>query len=245
MKIFVHDGYTENPGNINWNELRYFGELIIYDRTDYDDSEIIRRITDAEIVLINKAPISETIIRACGKLRYISVLATDYNIVDVKSAAENGIPVSNIPIYGTASVAQFAIFMLLEICAHVGHHSNAVHSGRWTDCQDFCCWDYQLIDLSGKTMGIIGFGGIGQAVAKIAGSVGMRVITHSRRARKEFDGSVEHVDLNTLLSKSDFISMHCPLLHETRSIINKDSISKMKDGVIILNNSRGSAHKRA
>lgn len=239
MKIVVLDGYTENPGDLNWDELRYFGELTVYDRTPYDDSEIIRRITDAEIVLTNKVPISEATIRACGKLRYISVLATGYNIVDVKAAAENGIPVSNIPTYGTASVAQFAISMLLEICAHVGHHSNAVHSGRWTDCQDFCFWDYPLIELSGKTMGIIGFGRIGQAVAKIAGSMGMRVITHSRSARKEFDGAVEYVDLDTLLAESDVISMHCPLLPETRSIINKDSISKMKDGVIILNNSRG------
>ena len=239
MKIVVLDGYTENPGDLNWDELRYFGELTVYDRTPYDDSEIIRRITDAEIVLTNKVPISEATIRACGKLRYISALATGYNIVDVKAAAENGIPVSNITTYGTASVAQFAISMLLEICAHVGHHSNAVHNCRWTDCQDFCFWDYPLIELRGKTMGIIGFGRIGQAVAKIAGSMGMRVITHSRSARKEFDGAVEYVDLNTLLAESDVISMHCPLLPETRSIINKDSISKMKDGVIILNNSRG------
>ena len=128
MKIVVLDGYMENLGDLNWDELRYFGELTVYDRTPYEDSEIIRRITDAEIVLTNKVPISEASIRACGKLRYISALATGYNIVDVKAAVENGIPVSNITTYGTASVAQFAISMLLEICAHVGHHSNAVHN---------------------------------------------------------------------------------------------------------------------
>lgn len=239
MKIVVLDGYTENPGDLSWDELRRFGELTVYDRTPNDDGEIIRRIADAEIVLTNKVPISEATIKACGKLRYISVLATGYNIVDVKAAAEKGIPVSNIPTYGTASVAQFAISMLLEICGHVGHHSQAVHSGRWTDCPDFCFWDYPLIELSGKTMGIIGFGRIGQTVAKIASSMGMRVITHSRSVRSDFGGTAEYVDFDTLFAESDVISLHCPLFPETRGIINKDSISKMKDGVIILNNSRG------
>lgn len=239
MKIVVLDGYTENPGDLSWEELRRFGELTVYDRTPNDDREIIKRIADAQIVLTNKVPISETTINACEKLKYISVLATGYNIVDVKAAAEKGISVSNIPTYGTASVAQFAISLLLEICAHVGHHSEAVHSGRWTNCQDFCFWDHPLIELSGKTIGVIGFGRIGQQVARIASSLGMRVITHSRSVRKDFDGAAEFVDFDTLLAESDVISLHCPLLPETRNIINKNSISKMKDGVIIINNSRG------
>lgn len=239
MKIVVLDGYTENPGDLSWEEIRGFGELTVYDRTPSDDSEIIRRIGDAEIVLTNKTPVSAAVIKACDKLKYISVLATGYNIVDVKAATEKKILVSNIPTYGTASVAQFAISMLLEICGHVGHHSNAVHSGRWTQSKDFCFWDYPLIELSGKTIGIIGIGRIGQAVARIANSLGMRVIAYSRSMREEIRDFVEFVDFNTLLSESDVISLHCPLFPETKEIINRDSISKMRNGVIILNNSRG------
>lgn len=239
MKIVILDGYTENPGDLSWDALREFGELTVYDRTPYEDEEIARRIGDAEIVFTNKVPISRSTLKACPNVKYISVLATGYNIVDGKAAAERGIPVSNVPAYGTDSVGQFAIALLLELCHHVAHHSEAVHQGRWEINPDWCFWDYPLIELAGKTMGIIGFGRIGQTTGRIAKALGMKVLAYSRSVREEGKAIADYVDLDTLLASSDVIALHCPLFPETEGIINKENIAKMKDGVIIINNSRG------
>lgn len=239
MKIVILDGYTENPGDLSWESLEKYGELTVYERTVYDEDLISQRIGDADIVFTNKCPITKNVIDRCANLKYISVLATGYNIVDYAYAAEKGIPVSNVPAYGTASVAQFAIALLLEICHHVQKHSDAVYEGRWETNADWCFWDYPLIELAGKTLGIIGFGRIGQATGRIAKAMGMRVIatgSHPTDSGKEI---AEYTDLDTVLADSDVIALHCPLFPDTKGIINSETISKMKDGVIIINNSRG------
>ena len=238
LKIVVLDGYTENPGDLSWDSLRAFGDLRVYDRTGSEE-EVIRRIGGAEVVFVNKVPISRRVLDACPNIKFISVLATGYNVIDVKAAAEKGIPVSNVPSYGTAAVAQFAMALLLEVCHHVAHHSEAVHAGRWASNPDWCFWDYPLIELSGKTMGIIGFGRIGQATGRIARAMGMEVLAYSRSVREEARELAEYVDLDSLLARSDVIVLHCPLFPETEGIINKANIARMKDGVIIINNSRG------
>ena len=240
MKIVVLDGYTENPGDLSWDELGKLGDLTVYDRTPVDDeAEIIRRIGDAEVVFTNKTPISASTIDACPNMKFISMLATGYNVVDFKYAASKNIPLANIPAYGTAAVGQFAIAMLLEICHHVAHHSQTVHEGKWAECIDWCYWDYPLIELAGKTIGIIGFGRIGQQTGRIAKALGMNVIAYDSFVNEAAKEIGTYVDLDTLLAQSDVIALHCPLFPETQGIINKDSIAKMKDGVIILNNSRG------
>lgn len=238
MKIVILDGYTENPGDLSWDALGELGELTVYDRTD--EADIVSRIGDAELVITNKTPISADTLEKCPSIRYIGVLATGYNVVDVETAKAKGIPVTNIPTYGTDAVGQFAIALLLEICHHIGHHNKAVHEGRWENCEDFCFWDYPLIELAGKTMGIIGYGRIGQVTGRIAQALGMKVLAYDGHRRAELESETcRYVDLDELLENSDVISLHCPLFPSTQGIINKDSIAKMKDGVIILNNSRG------
>lgn len=240
MKIVILDGYTENPGDLSWGELEKLGELTVYDRTPVDnEAEIRRRIGGAEMVYTNKTPISRATIDACPNLKFISLLATGYNVVDYAYAAERGIPVTNVPTYGTASVGQFAIALLLEICHHVAHHSDAVHEGRWEKNDDWCFWDYPLIELADKTIGIIGFGRIGQTTGGIAKAMGMKVLAFDSRPNDSGKAIAEYVDLDTLLGSSDVIALHCPLFPETQGIVNKDTIAKMKDGVILLNNSRG------
>ena len=240
MKIVILDGYTENPGDLSWDELGKLGDLTVYDRTPVnDEAEIIRRIGDAEVVFTNKTPISKATIDACPSMKFISMLATGYNVVDYEYAKEKGIPVTNVPTYGTAAVGQFAIAMLLEICHHVAHHSQTVHEGKWSESIDWCYWDYPLIELADKTLGVIGFGRIGRQTGKIAKAMGMKVIAYDSFESDEGKAIGEYVDLDTLLKTSDVIAMHCPLFPETQGIINKDTIAKMKDGVIILNNSRG------
>ncbi len=240
MKIVVLDGYTENPGDLSWDALAHLGELTVYDRTSLtDEDEAISRIKGAQVVLTNKTPITKRVIDASPSLAFISVLATGYNVVDYAYAREKNIPVSNVPTYGTAAVGQFAIAMLLEICHHVAHHSQTVHQGRWENCADWCYWDYPLIELANKTMGIIGFGRIGQQTGKIARAMDMRVLAFDRFESESGRAIAEYVDLDTLLSESDVIALHCPLFPETQGIIRKESIAKMKDGVILLNNSRG------
>ena len=240
MKIVILDGYTENPGDLSWDELGKLGDLTVYDRTPVnDEAEIIRRIGDAEVVFTNKTPISKATIDACPSMKFISMLATGYNVVDYEYAKEKGIPVTNVPTYGTAAVGQFAIAMLLEICHHVAHHSQTVHEGKWSESIDWCYWDYPLIELADKTLGVIGFGRIGRQTGKIAKAMGMNVIAYDSFESDEGKAIGEYVDLNTLLKTSDVIALHCPLFPETQGIINKDTIAKMKDGVIILNNSRG------
>ena len=237
MKIVVLDGYTENPGDLSWSGFEALGEVTVYDRTPAD--KIVERIGDAEIVIMNKTPISRATMDACPNIKYIGVLATGYNVVDVAAAKEKGIPVCNVPTYGTASVGQFAIGLLLEICHHIGAHNESVHKGEWEHNADWCYWNYPLIELDGKTLGIIGFGRIGQATGKIAKALGMKVLAYDSYPTESGKALAEYVDLDTLLASSDVIALHCPLFPETQGIINKETIAKMKDGVIILNNSRG------
>ena len=232
MKIVVLDGYAANPGDLSWAPLEALGELTVYDRTPAD--QIAARIADAELVLTNKAVLSRELIAGAKKLRYIGVLATGYNVVDVAAAKELGVVVTNIPAYSTDSVAQLVFALLLEICHNVGHHSQAVHAGRWSANADFCFWDTPLIELAGKTMGIVGYGRIGHKVAEIARCFGMNVIAWTRTPRDP-----ECVSLDELLERSDVISLHCPLFPETKNLINRDTIAKMKDGVILINTSRG------
>ena len=228
MKIVILDGYTENPGDLSWSGLEALGELTVYDRTP-----------PAEIVILNKTPLPREMLDRCPNVRYIGVLATGYNIVDVQAAKERGIPVCNIPTYGTDAVGQFAIAMLLEICHHVAHHDAAVHEGRWESCPDWCFWDYPLIELAGKTMGIIGFGRIGRTTGRIARALGMQVVACDSIETDEGREIGRYLPLEELFACSDVIALHCPLFPETQGIINRDTIAKMKDGVILLNNSRG------
>jgi len=235
--IIVLDGHTLNPGDLSWEGFEKLGNLTVYDRTLAD--MIAERIGDAEIVITNKTPITGEVLDAAPGIKYIGVFATGYNVVDIEAAKARGIPVTNIPAYSTAAVAQFAIGLLLEICHNIGHHSRAVHSGRWEACWEFCFWDWPQIELAGKTMGIIGFGCIGQATAKIAAAMGMEILAYSRTETDEGRKAGRYVPLDELLAKSDVVSLHCPLTPATRGIINKDSIAKMKDGAILVNTARG------
>ena len=237
MKIVVLDGYTENPGDLSWNGLESLGELTVYDRTQPD--EIAARIRGAGAVYVNKVALDRETIFSAPDLKFIGVLATGYNVVDIAAARERGIAVCNIPTYGTAAVGQFAIAMLLEICHHVAHHSDAVHAGRWEQNADWCFWDYPLIELAGKTMGIIGFGRIGQMTGRIARALGMNVIAYDEYESGAGRALAEYTALDALFARSDVIALHCPLLPSTQGIINRENIAKMKDGVIILNNARG------
>ena len=237
MKIVVLDGYTENPGDLSWNGLESLGELTVYDRTQPD--EIAARIRGAGAVYVNKVALDRETIFSAPDLKFIGVLATGYNVVDIAAARERGIAVCNIPTYGTAAVGQFAIAMLLEICHHVAHHSDAVHAGRWEQNADWCFWDYPLIELAGKTMGIIGFGRIGQTPGRIARALGMNVIAYDEYESGAGRALAEYTALDALFARSDVIALHCPLLPSTQGIINRENIAKMKDGVIILNNARG------
>ena len=240
MKIVVLDAYTENPGDLSWAELEKLGELTVYDRTSYVDAPIIaERIGDAEIVVMNKTPISRETMDKCPNIRLIAVLATGYNVVDYNYAKEKGIPVVNVPTYGTASVSQFSIALLLEICHHIGHHDASVHAGNWASNQDWCYWDYPLIELENKTIGIIGFGRIGQAEGRVAKALGMNVLAYDLYPNDSGRAIGEYVDLDTLYAKADVITLHCNLTPENTGMINKDSIAKMKDGVILINNARG------
>ncbi len=241
MNIVVLDGYTENPGDLSWEGFEKLGSLKVYDRTSLtDEEEIISRIGTADAVITNKTPLSRKVFESCPSIKYIGVLATGYNVVDVEAAKEKGIAVANIPTYGTTAVAQFAIAMLLEICHHVAHHSQAVYEGRWENNKDWCFWDYPLIELAGKTMGIIGFGRIGQNTAVLAQALGMKVLAYDTNHIPELESDTcKYEELDELLKASDVITLHCPLFSSTEGIINKDTIAKMKDGVIILNNSRG------
>ena len=237
MKIVVLDGFTVNPGDLSWDAFKSLGDLAVYDRTNGD--QIVHCIGNAEAVITNKTPISRETLEKCPDITYIGVLATGYNIVDYEAARERGIPVANIPTYGTDSVGQFAIALLLEICHHIGHHDRAVKEGRWENSKDWCFWDYPQIELAGKTMGIIGFGRIGQVTGRIAKAMGMEIIACDEIHNDSGRAIASYVSLEELFSRSDIISLHCPLLASTREIINRESIARMKDGVIIINNSRG------
>ena len=240
MKIVVLDGYTENPGDISWAPLEALGEVTVYDRTSLMESPLIaERIGDAEVAVTNKTPLTRAVIDACPNLKAIAVLATGYNVVDTAYAREKHIPVMNVPVYGTDNVAQYAIALLLEACSQVGLHDRSVHAGDWTRSIDFCYWQRPLIEVSGKTAGIVGFGRIGMAVARILRAMNVRVLAYSRSERAEGRTLADYVPLDELLAQSDFIFLHCPLTPETDGLINAANIARMKDGVIIVNNGRG------
>ena len=239
MRIVVLDGIVENPGDLSWEPLGALGELTVYDRTS--KQQCPERMKDTEIVLTNKTVLTEEILAQCPKLRYIGVLATGYNVVDLKATEKRGILVTNIPSYGTQSVAQYTMALLLELCHHVGEHADSVKKGDWTACTDWCYWRHPMIELAGKTMGILGFGKIGQAVAGLAKAFGMQVIFTGghRLNEEEIPEGCRQVEQEELFRKSDVISLHCPLNEKTKGMINKESIGKMKTGVLLLNDSRG------
>ncbi|MCK0188989.1 D-2-hydroxyacid dehydrogenase [Arenibacter sp. F20364] len=240
MKIVILDGYTLNPGDLSWEKLKDIGEVQVYDRTEYNNDTIIKAIGEAEIVFTNKTPLPKEVLEKATALKYIGVLATGFNVVDVMAAKKLDIVVTNVPSYGTTAVAQMTLALLLEMCHHVGEHNRSVKQGEWSASKDFCFWNYPLIELDGKTMGIFGFGRIGQATAKLAQAFGMNILTAGSRKKLELESSsCKQVDLDELLAKSDIISLHCPLTPETEGIINASNISKMKDGVMIINTSRG------
>ena len=232
MKIIVLDGYVENPGDLSWEPLAALGELTVYDYTA--PAEVIARIGDAPVILTNKTVITREIMDACPLVKYIGVLATGFNVVDIAAAKEKGIVVTNVPAYSTQAVAQFTMALLLEICHHVGKHNDAVQQGRWSACRDFAFWDYPLIELAGKTIGIVGYGRIGQATAKAAQALVMKVLAYSRHGQGE-----PFVPLDELYARSDIVSLHCPLTAENAGMINRETIAKMKDGVILINTARG------
>jgi len=238
MKIVVLDGYALNPGDLSWEPLNAFGQVTVYDRTA-TEAEGIQRIGDAQILLINKFPVTESLLAACPSVRLICVLATGYNVVDCTAARKRGIPVCNVPCYGTAAVAQFTMALILELCHRVGLHNHSVHQHEWESSLDFCYWLRPQMELDGKTIGIIGFGRIGRAVGRLAKAFGMKVLAYSPREYEEGREIGTYVDLDTLLKESDIVSLHCPLFPETKEIINAASIEKMKDGAMLINTSRG------
>jgi len=243
VKAVVLDGYTLNPGDLNWKQLESMCETKVYDRTAYDISGldlIVERVGDADVVFTNKTPLPAEALKKMSNLKFIGVLATGYNIVDVDAARERGIVVTNIPTYGTAAVSQMAIALLLEMCHHVGSHSDVVKRGDWANNPDWCFWNYPLIELAGKNMGIIGFGRIGQATARIAQALGMNILAFDSHKIPELENNtLKYVELDELLSESDVITLHCPLFESTKGIINKESLAKMKPEVMLINNSRG------
>ena len=240
MKIVVLDGYTLNPGDLNWDGIKKFGELTVHDRTDFAPEKVVETIGDAEIIFTNKTPLSKSVLEKVSSVKYIGVLATGHNVVDTVAAEELGIKVTNIPTYGTTAVAQFTFALLLEMCHHVGNHSEAVKKGDWTNSPDFCFWNYPLIELAGKTLGLVGFGRIGQSTAKIAQTFGLYILAYDPYENPDLARETcKYVSLDELLASSDIISLHCPLLDSNMGIINKNTIDRMKDGVMIINTSRG------
>ncbi len=237
MNIVVLDGYTLNPGDLSWDALAQLGSCVIHDRTPPE--LVVERARDAEVVLTNKAMLPRETIAALPKLKYIGVLATGYNVVDVVAAKERSIPVANIPDYGTHSVAQFTFALLLELAHHVGHHAQTVRDGRWVRSADFCYWDSPLVELHGLTFGVIGFGKIGRATAKLADAFGMNVLVHNRSRPADLPAHYEFMSLDDLLARSDVVSLHCPLTPENKQFINAERLARMKPTAFLLNTSRG------
>lgn len=235
MKIVVLDGYTENPGDLDWNGFAALGEVTVYDRSE--EAQVAERIQDADAVIVNKVRMTRELMEAHPKLRYIGVLATGYDVVDIEAARDLHIAVTNVPGYGTDTVAQYAIALLLEVTSRIGHHAARVKEGEWARNADWCFWEYPLLELSGRTMGIIGYGRIGRRVGEIARALGMKVLFHDAFAQE--DGSGEKVSLVELLQRSDVVSLHCPLTKENDSLINKKTLAMMKSHAILINNARG------
>jgi glycerate dehydrogenase len=233
MRITILDGHTTNPGDLSWEPLHGLGDCVVHDRTLA--AEVVVRAADADVVLTNKTPLTRETIAALPRLKCIGVLATGYNIVDVAAARDRGIPVCNVPEYGTPNVAQATFALLLELTNRVGRHAELVRAGRWSSCPDFCFWEGELVELSGLTLGIVGYGRIGRAVATVGRAFGMRIVA-ARRGRGD---DPECVELDTLLRESDVVSLHCPLTPETREIIDATALAKMKPTAFLINTSRG------
>ena len=236
MKIVILDAYAANPGDLSWDEFAALGELTVYDRTAPED--VAARIGDAEVVFINKVRLTDEIFAACPNLKLVSILATGYNIVDLAAAKRRGITVCNVPGYSTRAVVQMTFALLLEICQQVGLHSGAVHAGRWQNCPDFCFWNRPLIELDGKTMGIVGYGAIGSAVGTVAQALGMKLLVTARHEKPVPEGA-RFVSLPELLAQSDVVSLHCPQTAENARMIDAGALAQMKDGAILLNTARG------
>jgi glycerate dehydrogenase len=240
MRIVVLDGYTLNPGDISWEGLEKLGEVTIFDRTKYTTDAIVKNIANAEIVFTNKTPIDKEVLDRVSHLKYIGVLATGFNVVDVKVAKSKNITVTNIPDYSSKAVAQFTMALLLELCHNIGAHNSSVKKGDWVKSNDFSYWNSPLIELEGKTLGLIGFGKIGKATAKLAQAFGLNVLVHTRTVNPDLEKeNLKFTTLDYLLENSDFISLHCPLTSETENLINATTIAKMKKSAMLLNTSRG------
>lgn len=240
MKIVVLDGYGLNPGDLSWQGLESFGEVTVYERTPGDEPQlIIDRIGEAEAIFINKVPITEEILTQCPKLRYIGVLATGYNVVDLEATKKHHVVVTNIPSYGTNAVAQFTFALLLEIASQVGLHNHSVKAGDWENSQDFTYWKTPLMELAGKTMGLVGYGLIAQATAEIAAAFQMNVIYYNHRPKAATNPKFKQVSLTELYQQSDIISLHVPQFPETEKMINQEALAHVKKGAILLNTSRG------
>jgi glycerate dehydrogenase len=237
MNIVVLDGYTLNPGDLSWAPLEEFGSCVIHDRTPAE--LIVERAREADIVLTNKTPLSRETILALPNLKYIGVLATGYNVVDVATAKERGITVTNVPGYSTPSVAQLTFALLLELTHHVGHHSQTVREGKWARCADFCYWDFPLVELQGLKLGIVGFGQTGRAVAKVADAFGMHIIVHSRTKPRDLERHHVFSELDSLFEWSDVVTLHCPLTPETKHLVNAERLARMKPTAFLLNTGRG------
>jgi glycerate dehydrogenase len=234
-RIVVLDGHTLNPGDLDWQAVGALGELTVHDRTPA--TQILERAADAEILLTNKTPLDAATIAALPELRYIGVLATGYNVVDVAAAKARSIPVCNVPGYGTASVAQHVFALLLELTQHTGHHAQSVREGRWTASPDFCYWDFPLIELAGRTLGIVGYGSIGEAVARIGCAFGMKILASTRRPSAV--GGVEFVTVDEVFKRADVVTLHCPLTEETRGLVNAARLATMKPDAFLINTGRG------
>lgn len=238
MKIVVLDGYPLNPGDLSWEGVKKLGELVVYDRTPTE--KILEHAAGADVLLTNKVPVREAVINQLPDLKFIGVLATGYNIIDVSAANKKGVVVSNIPDYGSYSVAQLTMALLLELCHHVQRHSDTVREGKWASSIDWCYWDYPLTELAGKTMGIIGYGNIGQKVGDMATAFGMNILGAARTQRDQSQRkNFRWVEIPELLAVSDVVSIHCPLTPETKGLINSRSLGTMKSEAFLLNTSRG------
>lgn len=238
MKIVILDASALNPGDMSYDCIRQFGDVTLYQKTD-TEAQAIERIGDSQIVLVNKVPITRRILDACPNIRLICIQATGYNIVDCDACDARGIPVTNVPSYGTAAVAQFTLALMLETCHQIGLHNTSVHQGDWIRSDRFCYWLTPQMELAGKTLGIYGFGRIGRAVGQLAKAFGMRVLAYSRSQYPEGREIGEYVDLDTLLRESDFLSLHCPQTPQTEKLINRETLAMMKDGAILINTARG------
>jgi len=237
MKIVVLDGYCLNPGDLSWKKLENLGDLTVYDRTSPEEAK--ERVKDAQILLTNKTPVSRDLIEKANSLEYIGLLATGFNVVDIEAARERNISVTNVPTYGTASVAQMVFAHILNFTQHVAHHAGTVSQGRWSESDDFCYWDFPLIELSDLVLGIVGIGRIGRATAKLGLAFGMKILAYDPAVKVDLPNGVEMASLDTIFRESDFVSLHCPLTSKNVNMVNRETLSMMKKTAYLINTSRG------